>query len=472
MAISISNLATKYAPTIMRGASTVFPSAAAPLKAGAAYIESKNKPKGGLVPLATAQMQPQQPVQATAAPAPAVTTAAPIKGLLQPDYSSLSSALKGIQGGLMNLQQERDAKSFPNIVGGIVDAAKPNTTQTGLVQNIQNAAGGFMPIANEAKRISDEYAKRIAETGALGAGKVAGDLSTGTQVVGEGNAAIASQSASQRMSALSAAQQAALQGTQQQLDAQGQAAGTLGSALSGATALQGQQLAGLGSAAGFAQPQLAGIDSQMFYNPLQAGQQQGGASQQQAMAYAQEVASGLRSYDDAVQAMAVYGPIGKQVLDSVIRQGNPNFNFAQAQTLAGQQGEIGPKYQFALDALTNVENALNQLGGAQKTGVPLWNQFANFASLQTGVGAEQSRQYIGAVQSLRNAYAALLASAKGGLPSDYSAQATAEVPDMPTPNDIAAIRHNLETLGAIRQQIYGNPGAATGGQTGGSVGWY
>lgn len=486
MATTISNTVKTYAPTLMRGASKIFPSLSGPLQMGAALIDRKRpfKPNFG-APKATAstvQQAPQpsgnynsQSYSAQSAPQ-AQGTSQPVNGLLKPDYSSLSNQLGNINSGLMQLQKEKEANAFAPIVADIRSASNPSNNQTGILQSIKDTASGFAPIGAEAKRISDMYAAEIARVGGLGAGAVAGALSTGTDVVGSGNAAIASQSASSRMSALSAAQQAALEGTGQQLTAQTGQAGAFGTALGGANTQQAQQLSGLGSAAGFAQPQLAGIDSQMYYNPLQAGQQQGGgsgASQQQAFNYAQEVASGRRSYDDAVQAMGLYGPVGKQVLDSVIRQQNPDFNFAQAQSLANQQGEIGPKYQFALDALTNVEGALNQLGGAQKTGVPLWNQFANFASLQTGVGGEKSRQYIGAVQSLRNAYAALLASAKGGLPTDYSAQAIAEVPDMPTPNDIKAIRHNLETLGAIRQNIYGNPGAATGSATSGTnnQGW-
>ncbi len=67
-------------------------------------------------------------------------------------------------------------------------------------------------LLSNASKVQQDYAKRIAETGALGAGAVAGNLSTGTSVVGSGNAAIASQSASQRMSALADAQKAEITG--------------------------------------------------------------------------------------------------------------------------------------------------------------------------------------------------------------------------------------------------------------------
>ena len=70
----------------------------------------------------------------------------------------------------------------------------------------------FSSLTTSAKQGQDEYAKRLAELGEVGAGAMAGNLSTGTNVVGSGNAAIASQSVSQRAGALADAQQAKLTG--------------------------------------------------------------------------------------------------------------------------------------------------------------------------------------------------------------------------------------------------------------------
>lgn len=72
----------------------------------------------------------------------------------------------------------------------------------------------YASLLKGASQSQQDYAKRIADLGQLGAGAVAGNLTTGTQVVGQGNAAIASQSASQRMQALSDAQKASLKGTE------------------------------------------------------------------------------------------------------------------------------------------------------------------------------------------------------------------------------------------------------------------
>lgn len=241
----------------------------------------------------------------------------------------------------------------------------------------------------------------------------------------------------------------------------GQQQAALSSAGGIANTAQSQLLSGLASAGSLAQP--SGNFPFVFdpttgsfttsgggtsgFNPTTAAQQ-----------YAKDVISGVRSYADAVSAMSLYGAAAQQFLDQAIQQQSPNFNFAQARSLGDIQGTIGPQYNFAQQALSNVENALQKLGGLQTTNVPLWNQFANFASLQSGIGGDSTREFVSAVQSLRNAYAAILASARGGTPSDFSAQAIAEIPDIPTPNDLAAIRHNLETLGQARVGIYGQPG--------------
>jgi len=194
-------------------------------------------------------------------------------------------------------------------------------------------------------------------------------------------------------------------------------------------------------------------------SPSGAGGQQN--PQNQAALYANEVASGRRSYADAVSAMGLYGGVGKQFLDQAIRTANPNFNFAQAQTLGAQQGAIEPAYNYATQAISTVENALAKVNSLQSSNIPLVNKLGDAFSFATGVGSQESRELVGAVQTLRNAYASLLASTRGGTPTDYSSQALAEIPDRPTPNDIAAIKANMQTLGQARVGINGNPGSGS-----------
>lgn len=175
---------------------------------------------------------------------------------------------------------------------------------------------------------------------------------------------------------------------------------------------------------------------------------------------------GTMTYNDALSALAGYGQGGLNALQKALP---PGFNIAQSNTLGGQQGSVKVNYQLADTALKNVESIISELGKLQKTNVPLINRTANWISTQFGVGSKETRAMTGAVQSLRNAYASLLASVKGGTPTDYSSQAMAEIPAEPTPNDISAIRKNFETLGQARTNILGNPGQAgtSGGSTGG-----
>lgn len=479
MALTISNTLKKYAPLAAKVGGTVLPSLSVPLQAGAALLKksSTSTPTSGLAPL-TPQQAALPKANFGQSSTPTYTPpAAPVKGLLPPDSSSLSSALQGISG--MSPQPQQQPPNFSGIVGGLVNASTPNPTQTGLVKNITDIAQGNRGIADEAKRISDMYGEQIARIGALGAGKVAGDLSTGTQVVGEGNAAIASQSASQRMNALAAAQEAALRGTGQQLTAQQQAANALDMALGGSNTQQSQQLSGLGSAAGFAQPQLGQIGSQQFYNPLTASAAGGGSltPQNQAQTYAMEVLQGARTYDDAVAAMGLFGPVGKQVLDAAIRQGNPGFNFAQAQNLAGIQGTISPDVQFASEALIALQNSLQNLViPGQTAGFKPVREASNFIAGFTGIGGskEPTAVVAGLVADARTALQRALASAGGLTPSDAGSRAMQMLPDQPSAQDVAAAIKVIQELGAIRQNIYGSPGTSGNvvSPAAGGEGWY
>lgn len=357
--------------------------------------------------------------------------------------------------------------NYPGLVSSVVGASKPNSTQTGLISNLSNTATGNADIGNKAAQIAEGYGKKIAEVGNLGAGAVAGDLSTGTNVVGSGNAAIASQSASQRMSALSAAEQAALAGTGQQLTAQGQQANAFTSALGGANTQQSQQLSGLGTAAGLAQPQLAGFNQQAF-NPLTSSFA-GGNINDAVSQVVQRIQNGQMSYDQGTQALQGYGQGGVNALQQAL---GPNFNVAQSNALAGQQGTIGPAYNFAKSALSNLQEVVKKLGISQGTNIPIVNAIGNIFSSATGIGSDATRQYQGALAEARNAYAQLLAASRGGTPTDYGNQATAAIPDNATPNDIQAAINNLESLGGAKLQIYGNPGASTVNNNSGTSGGF
>ena len=284
--------------------------------------------------------------------APAAQSYAPsagVQGLLKPDVSALNAQLKEVQNGLATLQQEREAQSFPNMVNQVQQASRPSPVQTGLVQNIADAAGGFSGIGKEAQRISEEYGKRIANVGQLGAGAVAGALSTGTDVVGSGNAAIASQSASSRMSALASAQDAALKGTGQQLDAQSGQVGAFGTALGGANTQQAQQLSGLTSAAGFGQPS---GNYPFVFDPLTGQFNQAGGGGGGGISNPQQIAQALMSeqmtWEQAKAALSYLGPTSESMLSSAVLAAGGNPLQLQTQG-ASQQSNLGTQQTAQTD---------------------------------------------------------------------------------------------------------------------------
>jgi hypothetical protein len=226
-----------------------------------------------------------------------------------------------------------------------------------------------------------------------------------------------------------------------------------------ATTQQQLQQSGLSSAAGFAQPDQVPYSNQ-YINPLTGQPVGGGVSgtlSEAVSGVVQKLQSGQMTYNDALNALSGYGQGGVNALQQALPQG---FNIAQSNALGGVQGTVGPAYDYAETALKNVEDLMSQLPSIQNTNIPLINQITQGFSQKTGIGSEGTRAVIGAVNTLRNAYASLLASSKGGTPTDYSSQALAEIPDNPTPNDIIALRHNLETLGQARKDIYGNAGGS------------
>lgn len=217
------------------------------------------------------------------------------------------------------------------------------------------------------------------------------------------------------------------------------------------------QQSGLTSAAGLAQPTQVSYSNQ-YINPLTGQPVGGGVSGNLNDAVnnvVEKLQSGQMTYNDALTALSGYGQGGVNALQAALPSG---FNIAQSNVLGGVQGTVGPAYTYADTALKNVEDIMANLPKLQQTNIPVLNEATRGFSTLTGIGSEGTRALTGAVNTLRNAYASLLASSKGGTPTDYSGQALAEIPDNPTPNDIAALRKNLETLGQARKQIYGSAG--------------
>lgn len=396
---------------------------------------------------------------------------------------------------------EQDNTGFGGLIKRVTKASDTNKTQADLLKKMQEAAEGNKAIGQSAADLSKKYGEQIAEVGRLGAGAVAGNMSTGSNIVGSGNAAIASQSASSRMSALSQAQTAALQGTGQQLTAQSQVAGAYGTALGGANTQQAQQVQGLGTAASLAQPVQVPYGNQ-FLNPM-TGESSGGAG-----------LGGYAGYNAAQQAIALgsqypdagyqYNPAmtpeqNLQAAQQAI-QGSPTYQrttygvpgqtsiqgATTVQTAQAGYNEASQSYNQLYSAFTNADkladNALNILAesGVNPTDVKFANR--KIADVKRQLSSVQQQKFDTAMQEARNAFAGVVASYGGQTPTDIGAAYSTLLDPNAEMGAVSAAIGQLKLAGQTRlqaeqarvQQYYsqlGGGGATGGGGGGGTITW-
>lgn len=361
------------------------------------------------------------------------------------------------------------AKATDSLYGGLVKdirgMSKASNEQKRLQQRLEQEAQANKAIGEQARQLSEQYGKEIAQVGKLGAGAVAGNLSTGSNIVGSGNAAIASQSASQRMQALSQAQNAALAGTGQQLTGQSQTQTGLTSALGSANTQQQLGLSGLGTAAGYAQPQVAAY-GQTVFDPT-TGQYSGGNldPQTQATNLAQQVMSGAMTYDQALASLGYAGSAGANFLNNAITGagGNPlqlqatgnvqQANITTTGTLgtniaAAGLGNITPQY---VQTEANVNAAKEQAGRAlnilQQTGLNNvsstdFNKAAN--ELRSRMGDPNFAAFQTAINEAKNFYTSVLAGS-GSTPSGNE-EIASQIAALNTNSPISAIVASLKEL--------------------------
>jgi len=257
-----------------------------------------------------------------------MTTATPAQTNPQPEVGS--TTVVGTDPGTNKtrmLKSDRDAQakaqrgtdtSFGGTVRGLIDRSQTSKEQKRLLAKLEQEAQANKAIGENARQISADYGKEIAQVGKLGAGAVAGNLSTGSNIVGSGNAAIASQSASARMQALSQAQQAALQGTGQQLTATGQLTNSLTQGLGAQQAQQSAGITGMAQAGQLSQPNPAAYGQTVFDPTTGQYTNNNMDPQTQAGNLAQQVMSGAMTYEQALASLGYAGAAGSNFLNNAI----------------------------------------------------------------------------------------------------------------------------------------------------------
>lgn len=407
------------------------------------------------------------------------TTQAPVAPTntqgVAPSYSPITdipAPNKGLFGNVKDSVSQKipppPQSTFSGYVGDIRSASQPSSGQNRYIKQIAEVGSQNQALGQKAEELSQKYGSEIARIGQLGAGAVAGNLSTGTNVVGAGNAAIASQSASSRMSALAQGQNAELSGIEKQLAANQAERAGLESSLSGSQFQQTSQLGGLGAAATLAAPS---GNYPFTFDPLTGGFGQSGTgailNPQQA---AQDVISGKTGYEQAKAALSYLGGTGEAQLQAAIRAGGGDTLRLQAQGAATAQN-IGTQNTAQTDIARAglgdaTQNYVTMNAGAQYAGQQA--QAVSSILERTGLNNVSSNDYNKVVNSIRGrfsdpdfaslntalqearaAYTQLLSST-GGTPSGREEIALSTLDTNSTPAKINASIHELENAVARR----------------------
>lgn len=236
----------------------------------------------------------------------------------------------------------------------------PQSTQApvapikGLFSDVASSLAGSgaanTALGQNAQNIASDAAAQIADTGRQGARFAAGQRTTGTSPVAEGNAAVTAQTTAAEQQAIAAGANVALQGNQQALSA------------------QGQTQSALNAAGNLTQPNPAAY-GQAVFDPV-AGTYSGGGSnldpQTQATSLAQKVMSGQMTYDQAMSSLSYAGNVGSNFLNNAITQagGNPlqlQASGSATQGIVGTQATQIAGYQSALQQGQNLQSQLTDL---------------------------------------------------------------------------------------------------------------
>lgn len=328
---------------------------------------------------------------------------------------------------------------------------------TSLAQNSLNqspatatAASGLLnaptqnnAISNEAKDIRNTYGGQIAKIGALGAGATAGDLSTGTDVVGSGNAAIASQSASERMNALANDEAQQINSLNPELTAQNQGQVGLTSAGNLGNTAQAQLQSGLTSAAGAAAPQQYSLTNQP-YNPVQdtyGGGGSGGVLDRANLAgqVAGAEAAGAAPGNAQAANTQTAGTAGVQANQQVFTKAYGDYK-----TLENAVGNV--------DQFGNL--LIQNMGGINPSDARYANQ--TIAQIRGQLSSPQQAQFDTTLAALTSKVSGLLSVGGNEIPTDISAAANKIIDGSLPVGSLTAVLGRIQQEGNILLQNQGN----------------
>ncbi len=378
--------------------------------------------------------------------------------------------------------------NFPGLVGSLAGNSQAQSPLAATAGNgLIKAPNQNQKIAQEAQGIRDTYGGQISKVGNLGAGAVAGDLSTGTNIVGSGNAAIASQSASQRMSALAADEQAQLASLNPELTAQAQGQSALTSAGQLGNTAQGQLQSGLTSAASLSQPSPTS-QGQTVFNPL-AGGFSGGSYGTNLQTVVQAIKSGNVGYTDGVNSLASLSPTAKADVLAALGPGFDTVGSDSRATARGSNiqtaGTAGVQanqqvFQKAYGDYTTLQNAVQNvdqfgqlltqnMGGINPSDVKYANR--TIAQIRNQLSSSQQAQFDSTLAALTSKVSGLLSVGGNEIPTDISSAANKIIDGSLPIGSLTAVLGRIQQEGNILlQNQAGIVNSAYSGLTGGSQG--
>lgn len=334
-----------------------------------------------------------------------------------------------------NNTQTPPAPAAPVIANPQTQGAAINPDFTGLIGGATQAAQGNTAIGQSAADIAKKYGQEIADVGGQGARFEAGQLTTGTSPVAEGNAAVTAQTVAAQKQALASGESAALQGTGQQLTA------------------QQQEQNGLNTTAGLVQPSTAQYGQTVFDPLTQSFKSTGGGNldpQTLASQLAPLVASGQMTID-AANAQMTGGAAGTTALRQAILAKNPNFNFnlSTASGATQQQGQaLQTQSNTVNDALDTLGGFYDKLASYQKAGIPLTNDIAQ--TIGQFLGSGEVSQFNNALTDTRAQIQGILGSV-GITPTESGNIVNQYLPAGMTPDQLKSNTAALKTL--IQQKV-------------------
>lgn len=361
---------------------------------------------------------------------PHIQTSVPTTGLIKPPVSTLASAQLYPPGSNGNAGPVSD-NTQPTSQSGLIPTPQPQNqapTYPGIVSDLVNLGTNGSQGYNKAVNNLADFDRQLAQKyGDIESTPIPLEFQQGREQV------IARQAASER---------AALQGavTQQQTQ-------------------QGQQIGALGTAGGFAQPQLAGFNQQSF-NPLTGtfGNTAGGTSalsqlppqaQTAIQSYAQQVQSGAMTRADAESRLSAYGVAGTNALNEVLGTGfNTNASNASANTT--QQGQQLQTAATATNqALATLQQLYNSLPSGTTTSIPGINGVGN--SIANLLGSSALTTYKQTLADARAQLQGVLTASGAATPTGAESAALTYLPDNMSPDQLKQAISNVQQL--IQQKV-------------------